>query len=110
MKTTRAGQLRHRLEIQSLTEGSDGVGGKPKTPSTVETVWGSIRRATEVEAFYDDGRQVNVVTHIIETRYSSNIDEDKQIVFDSRTFQIVAVDNKDERSKDMILRCLEGVA
>lgn len=105
----RAGPLRHEFAVQENTESGDGDGGLTDSWSTVATVWGSIRRSSEMERF-NANRLQNVVTHIIETRYNSLIDEDKRILFGSRIFHIESVENVLEKGRKMILRCVEAAA
>jgi SPP1 family predicted phage head-tail adaptor len=47
----RAGQLRSRLAIQSVTRSGDGGGGAAETWSTVATVWGRVEALNGLEAF-----------------------------------------------------------
>lgn len=42
----RAGKLRHRVELQSETQQSDGMGGGPKTWASYGEVWVSIDTPT----------------------------------------------------------------
>lgn len=109
MKTTRAGPMRHQIDIMERTETPDGSGGLPTTDSLVETVWASIEQVRErVENEF--GRIDDMSVYQIRTRYSSNIDEDKKIEFDGRTFEILSVENVLEIGKDLLIRAVEAKA
>jgi len=100
------GRLRHKIHIQTLSSTDVDGGGQSQTWSTtfspfarVENVYGNERLR---------GMQVTPgATHIITMRYDSRITEDKRILFGSRTFDIVFIDNVEERNHKLILDCKE---
>lgn len=89
-------ELRHRIAIQSITEVSDGQGGKTESWSTVATVWARIEPVSSRERLYSDKLEYQR-THKIAIRYRSDITNDMRILFNGRYFQIKAVYSPDER-------------
>ena len=106
--TISAGQLRHRLAVQTFSESRDSQGGVTKSWSTDSTVWGSIRPLSGKELV--SAQQVDAkVTHKIEIRYYSGLDTTYRIQNDSRTFNIIQVLNLAERDKLMVILAVESV-
>ena len=104
----RAGQLRHRLAIQTVTESQNAVGELTRVWATVTTVWGSIRPISGTERLA--GEQITAeVSHRVWIRYSSYAVPEARLVFGSRTFDIVSVINRDEMNYMMELLCKEVV-
>ena len=104
----RAGLLRQRLAVQSVTRSQNNYGEPTDSWSTLTTIWGSVEPLQGRELF--TARQVNPeLTHKITVRYSTAITPDKRIAFGSRAFDINQVRNIDERNKTMELICKELV-
>jgi len=104
----RAGQLRHRVEVQALTRTGDGQGGATESWATVATVWGAVTPLAGREAF--NMHQVEpTATHQIVMRYQSNpvVTAQHQIKFGTRTFRILSVLNTEERKREIVLTCEE---
>lgn len=98
--------MRHRVDIVGQVEGDDGAGGRPLTPSTVETVFASI--GTQMEMVEDEyGRRDYVQVHHIEMRHTANMTHDKSLSFGSRSFKVISVDNVDEMNREMLVRAVE---
>lgn len=102
-----AGTLRHRITIQaSSTPTDDGQGGYTPVWVDQSTVWAHIRpmRAKQVEEY----RSINVnATHLIEVRGGVDIEEDQQIIFGSRTFEVLTVENEKEEGVKKWVICKE---
>lgn len=102
----RAGKLRHVVELRTITQTPDGSGGRPGAYSTLATVWASIERVTETEEL-NAGMLQNVITHRIRFRYYPGLTVSDQIRFGSREFEIVSLDNFEERNFVMEAQCFE---
>ncbi len=102
----RSGKLRHEIQIQDNTQGSDGAGGKPDNWATVGTVWASINRVKETEEL-NAGMLQNVITHEIKIRFFSGITVSHRILFGSRIFEIISINDMEERNFHQMLHCLE---
>ena len=104
----RAGRLRHRLAIQTVTETQNAVGELTRAWATVTTVWGDIQPIGGTERLA--GEQITAeVSHRVWLRYTTYVVPEARIVFDSRTFDVLSVINRDERNYMMELLCKEVV-
>ena len=97
-----AGELRHRLAIQSATETRDAIGGVTKSWATVATRWGSIRPLSGQELV--SAQQASPrVSHKITIRYYSGLTPAFRLQNDSRTFNISSILNIIERDKIQVI-------
>jgi len=107
MVSSRSGNRRHRVELQSPTTSRNAIGEAIETFSTYTTVWASVlaygNAGEETEASAPRGRQ----SYRINIRYNSAVDLTHQVIFDSRTFEINAIDNHLELNKELTLDCTE---
>jgi SPP1 family predicted phage head-tail adaptor len=104
-----SGALRHRVTIVALASGNqDSTGGFSLGDySPVLECWAEIRTASGSEAL-GAGAEVSTVQKFVTIRYPDvAITAAMQVVFGSRKFQIVSVENPDERPKKLVLRCIE---
>ena len=98
----RAGQLRNYVTIQQYTEAFDSNGELVKTWSTFNTVWASIEPLVGRE--YWSSRQINAeITGKIRMRYIANLTSKMQIVYSSKTYQIEAVIDPENRHIELVL-------
>ena len=106
----RAGRLRHLVSVQSRTGSQNAYGEVTNAFAEVGDgeVWASIEPLSDSEGKLVDGRD-EILTHRIVMRYLSSISATHQVVYGSRTFQIVSVINKGERDKELHLLCKERV-
>lgn len=104
----RAGQLRHRLSLQSPTITNTSTGTITEAWGTVATIWGSVEPLRGRE-FYDSALINSDVTARIVIRYTSDIEPNYRIVYDNRTFLIESIVDIDERRKEMNLMVTEEV-
>jgi len=103
----RIGQRRHRVELQQPTRTRDSMGGFTDSYSMYTTVWADIlgygKAGEETESSAQTGKQrvrINI-------RYNSDIELTHQVVFDSRVFEINAIDNIRQLNKELLLSCTE---
>lgn len=101
-----AGKLRHSIEIQANTQGSDNAGGLPAGWATVATVWAGIDRVSETEKL-NAGMLQNVITHKIKIRQYDGLTVTHRIRFGARIFEIISIENRMERGFHQLLQCLE---
>lgn len=102
-----AGALRHRVEIVDPTLAQDTFGGTRLSQFTpFAVVWASVESLTgrELEAAQ---QVVAQVTHRITMRWMRGIRAAQNVTFDGRFFQIMDVQNPDERRHVLILLCME---
>ena len=90
----RAGALRHRVEVQSVTHTVDSGGGAADTwaTDTNGTCWMSIEPQDGSE-FIEAGAVTSRVTHKMQTRYRSDVTVTpaKRLLFGTRTFNVLSV-------------------
>lgn len=108
MKPVQAGDLRHRIAIQTLNTTLDSMGGQPTTYTTVATVYGSIRPLSGRELFTAQAADADV-THEITIRNYSGLTPKHRLLHDSRAFNIESVRNIEERDRMMVLLVKEVV-
>jgi SPP1 family predicted phage head-tail adaptor len=104
----RAGRLRHRLILQSQVETRDPTGGVTITYKTQATVWGGIEPLSGREYTAIQQTQNEASVRII-MRYHSGIDESWRVVNDGRYYAIQSIINENDRDRQLILMCLQGV-
>lgn len=107
----RAGELRHRVEIQAATITRDTLGQGIKTWATVLSVWASISPVSGTEKNADATlKQIkNERGYKITARYNATITPQHRIKWGSRRFDINAVLNIDERSREITLSATEAI-
>ena len=103
----RAGTLRRRLVIQSVTEAASDAYGEPgETVATYATRWGSVEPLSGVELY----RMHEVhpeVTHQVRIRYLAGITPKMRVLFGTRSFEVRGVTNPSETNRELILLCTE---
>ncbi|MFK5937722.1 MAG: phage head closure protein [Sulfurimonas sp.] len=103
----RAGNLKHKIIIQSYNENQNDYGEAIKAWSDFKTVYASILPLSAKE-FFKAGIQ-DEVTHKIELRYLKDIKPKMRVIFDTREFSIESVLNIREANKSLQLICTEVV-
>ena len=104
----RSGNLKHKIEIQSLTETSNDFGETVEVFSTFKIIKASITPIAGKEYF--SSKQVNAqVTHKIECRYVPSVLPTMQIVFGTRVFSIESITNIREANKTLQIMATEVV-
>lgn len=105
----RAGRLRHRVTIESRSSSLDAAGQQLRSWSTFGTVYAGIRPLSGREGVLAEAVQ-SAVTHEVTIRYLSGVNATMRVNFGGRYFAIHAVRNTDERNREMVLDCVEGLA
>lgn len=98
----KAGDLRHRVTIESALRTSDGAGGSTTEWQTVAEVWAAIWSRTVGEAFTLD-RVAGTATHDIWMRHRADVKPDMRIRFGTRVFDILGAIDVEDRGA--WLRC-----
>lgn len=109
----RAGILRHRITLQSPSDPApDGDGGFTNTWSTLAAdVPAAIAPATasNLERVIA-GTVQSIATHLVTIRYLVGVTTKTRALFGSRVFEVIGVQNPDERNISLVLICQERVA
>ena len=103
----RAGQLRHRITIQSYTT-TNTQGEISKTWSTHAKVWANIEPLTGRE-FFESGIEESEVSGKITMRYKSGVKPQMRVLYDSVYYDIVSVIHTGLREREMVLMVKENV-
>ena len=103
----RAGNLRHRVAIQSVTDTASAFGDVSQSWSTVATVWASVTPLTAREALEADQVKTKI-SHKVTMRYRSDVSTKNRLSYDSRTLNITSVLNVDEKNKTLVVLCVEN--
>jgi SPP1 family predicted phage head-tail adaptor len=104
----RAGDLRHRLTIESPQRLSDGAGGATVTWTQLASVWAHIKPVSARELRSAEQR-AEKVTHEIVLRYRTDINSTMRLTGEGRTFNIEAIINEAERDRWLKCFCVEGL-
>jgi SPP1 family predicted phage head-tail adaptor len=93
-----AGDLRHRVTIESPERTSDEAGGAAIEWQGVAAVWAAIWSRTAGEKFSFD-RIAGTATHDIWIRYRSDVTPDMRIRYGNRVFAILGAIDVDDRGR-----------
>jgi SPP1 family predicted phage head-tail adaptor len=103
-----AGQLKHRVVIQSFTTTQSQSGQVSRTYNTLATVWAKVTPTTGRE-YYQSDRINAEVTHQVTIRYRDDVKPDMRIIHRGRTFEIESVIDRREAITLLDLLCKEVV-
>ena len=105
----RAGQLHHRIELQSITgETRNAKGEKSPVWTTFKTVYASVLPNTGDETMRGVSSE-SEITHNITIRYNATITPKHRVLWGSRVFTISNVLNKAERGIWQTIKAKEVV-
>ena len=99
----RAGRLRHRVTFETATVTDDDFGEPDQSWASITTVWAGIEPTAGKERFAAMQHQSEIDTLIVcryHTALSALAPKDRA-TWNSKTFDIKAVINVDERNKEL---------
>lgn len=106
----RAGQLRHRVILQTRTVAQNSMGEAVETWSTYATVWARVsplRTRLSSDEFYH-AQQINARLGVeVTIRYLHGVETIERVVYGRRVFDVRHVVDPDERHVELILACEE---
>lgn len=102
----RAGELRHRITIEQVTETRDVIGGVTESWSTFATRWAAVEPLAGREYFSAQQEEADV-DHRIRLRYLAGVVPKMRVKFGARLFDIQTVLNLDERKRELHLMARE---
>lgn len=103
-----AGELNHRIEIQSATDTPNEQGGHAQTWTTAQARWAKIEPLNGRELF--NAQQVKAdVTHKICIRYYEGLTPHYRFKFGTRYFNIASVINPDSQRVEHECLCKEDI-
>jgi SPP1 family predicted phage head-tail adaptor len=94
------------ISIQTKRSTPDGEGGFTETWVTISNIWASVEpiKATQVFTYRSIGVEAS---HLIKIRGSLYINEAQRILFDNRVFEILTIENIQEKGVYSVITCLE---
>lgn len=100
------GDMREQIEIniRAIKAPVDGSVDFSEAFQKVETVWAMVETKTGVEIF-DGTNLLGVATHFMYIRFLADIDFTNWVKFKSQYFDILDVQNLEERDEFYLLRC-----
>lgn len=104
----RAGELRHRVTLQSVTVARDAVGGTTETWTDQATVWAAIEPLRGRE-YWDAAQVAAEATYRVRMRYRAGVSPEMRLTYQGRTLEIESVTSPDERRRELELICREVV-
>jgi SPP1 family predicted phage head-tail adaptor len=101
------GKMREQISIVQPSTTQDAVGGTQLGGGTVlTTCWAEITALSGRDALAAQ-QYAELVTHQVVIRYLPGVASRQVVMFGARQFEIQAVINPDERTKKLILLCVE---
>lgn len=109
MRRLVAGDLRHKVTLQSLGERTDDSMGGGTIPYTDEaTVYAAIEPISGDEIL-EASQEAATLTHRVRTRYVAGVRPHWRVLYGSRIFDIDRVIDFEERHRELELLCTEQV-
>ena len=104
-----SGQLRHRVTIQQQIVGRDAYGGEVITWANVAVnIPANVRSLSGLERLQPGADQVIGLTiYSVLIRYRSGLDVKMRVMWGSRILQINELLDRDNRRRELYLRCVE---
>lgn len=105
----RAGQLRHRITIESPSASQDTFGEEtPVTWTELATVWAASEPISGNERYIEAAAQLLAEATIrFRIRYREDVTHQMRVSWRSRTFDILEVRNVEGRDRETYLLCKE---
>lgn len=105
-----AADLRHYLEIQTVSESatSGGAGETTETWSTEAKVWAKIDTQGSREVFRAS-QVYPTATHVVTIRYRTGMTTKKRLKFGTRILGITGIENPQEENVMLLLTCVEAI-
>ena len=105
---TEVGRMKFRVDIQSRTGASDGMGGYEVSWATTATVWADIQPLSMNERTQAD-RLLGDATHKLIIRSRALAPTTQRILYGSRQFNIVSIVNPDLANSHLVVLVREEI-
>lgn len=106
----RAGDLRHRIDLEAIVSVPDGMGGSTDSWVAQATNLPAAIWPVSVKEQVRAGAETMVGTHNVRIRYYPGVSAAWRARYGTRYFSIVSVVDKEERHVQMDLLCKEVLA
>lgn len=108
----RAGTLRHRVTLQTVTETRDADGGVVESWADTATLWAAVEPLRGREYFSAKALQAEVTTRI-RLRYRAGVVPKQRVTWSdagtTHTYDVLEVIEPDTRRRELALMCKELV-
>ncbi|MCO4819787.1 MAG: phage head closure protein [Bacteroidetes bacterium] len=106
-KKTMATEARHRITVQKRKSNSDGQGGHAISWESTGQYWAAIYPIKAQQQYDYNSIGVDATHHIKMRGYSTINDRDYRIQYGSRVFEVLTVENLQERDFELFITCKE---
>jgi SPP1 family predicted phage head-tail adaptor len=103
-----AGDLTHRLRIQTRANVDDGAGGSVVTFADVGTIWARVMTQNGRE-FTEQKKITPELTHLVRARYRAGVLPDMRLVWGNRVFDILGAYDPDGSQIELVMQVKEIV-
>jgi len=109
----RAGELRKRIQLQQRSSAQDAWGQQVVGWTTVLTTWADIQPVSGLQL--ERSRSIyNLTSHQVTLRWRPILEDVRQVgsfrvLYAGRIFDVGASLNREERNREVMLLCSEGV-
>lgn len=104
----KAGRLRHKIVIETVTEGRDAMGGITESWATHATVRASVEPLIGKEYFA--AQAVTTANQVkFRIRYLSTVTTKMRINYDSKIYDIQSIANHRDLNREMVIMGVEYV-
>ncbi len=106
------GKMRHRIEIQYLTDGENEIGETIKVWTMHKKVWSERKQLKGENPIHQDKEGI-LYKYRFKTRYIKDIDEDMRILYDGVIYDIKNINHVKELNPYTTIDCIinkEGVS
>jgi SPP1 family predicted phage head-tail adaptor len=101
-----ASNMSHRIQLQTATAAPDGEGGFDTLWTTASIVWASISPIVAIKQAEYKSMGVTA-THRIKVRGGVSVGEKQRILYGSRVFEILTIENIQENNVELVITCSE---
>ena len=109
MATPSIGDLRERVELQSMSPTRDAIGGEVQGWTTLANVWAQVTPMSAGEQYRRQQMQASAQWKVT-IRYRADITSKMRVLWSGRTFQVKGVTSADERKRFLAMACEEIAA
>lgn len=103
-----AGELNRKITITQTTTSINSEGIETTATTTVKTLWVSVEHRNPSEK-WADGRMKPEVTDMFTTRYSSGITSAMGVLYGSKVYTIIGVEDVRDEHKVLIIQAKEVI-
>ena len=100
----RAGMLRHRVEIYSISIAPDATGAPTNSETLFNTLWARVNVSGGQER-WTDASVINEYDAVITIRYRTDLTDSMRVKYDGNTYEIKSIIDPYGNKVDLKLMC-----